>query len=92
LKNWHLRDPCATYYLARSLAAVEHPEAIPMFKRAVGGLHAYHFFARDPWLDPVRSAPGFEAILGFAETRYQDAAAAFVTAGGEQILGPVRRS
>src|SRR6185312_1729985 len=29
---WSLRDPCGTYYFARALAAVEHPEALPMLK------------------------------------------------------------
>jgi N-methylhydantoinase B/oxoprolinase/acetone carboxylase alpha subunit len=49
-----LRDPCATYYLARALAVLGHPSAMPMLRRAVeGGFHAFHFFARDPWLDPA---------------------------------------
>lgn len=91
LKRWRLRDPCPTYYLTRTLAALEHPSAIPMLKRSVeGGFHSYSFFARDPWLDPVRSDPDFADILRFAQTRYLDAVAAFVAAGGERILGPLR--
>jgi serine/threonine protein kinase/tetratricopeptide (TPR) repeat protein len=92
LEQWTLRDPCATYYLARSLAALKHPEAIPMLRRAVEGFHAYHFVARDPWLDPLRSDPALESILSVAEARYRAAVTAFVEAGGEQILGPVQRS
>ena len=91
VKRWRLRDPCATYYLARALAKLEHPSSIPMLKRSVeGGFHSYSFFARDPWLDPVRSDPAFAGIIGFAQTRYLDAVAAFVEAGGERILGPLR--
>jgi serine/threonine protein kinase/tetratricopeptide (TPR) repeat protein len=88
LKQWRLRDPCATYYFARALAAVEHPSAIPMLRRSIeGGYHAYHSFARDPWLDALRADSGFADMLRLAENRYREAASAFVAAGGERILG-----
>lgn len=90
LQKWPLRDPCATYYLARTLAAIEHPQALGMFRRAVeGGFHAYAMYAQDPWLDPLRTEREFQEILGFAEAQYRDAADAFVAAGGERILGPL---
>jgi serine/threonine protein kinase/tetratricopeptide (TPR) repeat protein len=92
LKLWSLRDPCATYYFARSLAAVQHPEALAMFKRAVdGGFNCSAFFNRDPWLDSLRGTPEFTAVIQVAEARYRDAAAAFVAAGGEHMLGPVHQ-
>ncbi len=92
LDNWRLRDPCGTYYLARTLAALGHPRALETFRRAVeGGFHAYAFFIRDPWLDPIRTEPGFTEIVAIAERHYREAADAFVAAGGEKILGPVRR-
>jgi TolB-like protein len=92
LKMWRLRDPCATYYLARTLASLEHPKAIPMLRRSVeGGFHCYPFFARDPALDPLRTDSAFREILRFAETAYRDAIDAFVAAGGERILGPIQR-
>lgn len=88
LKLWRLRDPCATYYLARSLAAVEHPSAIPVFRQAVeGGFTAYRFFTRDPWLDPLRADTAFHDVLQLAEARYREAANAFAEAGGERVLG-----
>jgi len=90
--KWPLRDPCATYYLARTLATIEHPQAIDIFRRSVeGGFHAYAMFARDPWLDPLRSTPEFQEVLAFAEAQYRDAADAFVAAGGERMLGSLAR-
>jgi hypothetical protein len=92
LTKWRLRDPCGTYYMARTLAALEHPGALPMLTRVVeGGFHCYPFFARDPWLDSLRADPDFSAIVRVAEAGYRDAAGAFAAAGGEQILGPVQQ-
>ena len=89
---WRLRDPCATYYLARSLARLDHPAAIDMFRRAVeGGFHAYSFYMRDPWLDGIRSDREFKGIVELAERRCREAAQAFTEAGGERILGPAYR-
>lgn len=91
LQLWNLRDPCGAFYLARSLAAIEHPRAIEMFRRAVeGGFHAARLFARDPWLDPLRGDREFTRILELAETGRRDAARAFIEAGGERILGPAQ--
>ena len=68
LRKWRLRDPCGTYYLARILASLEHSGALPMLEHAVDtGFHCYTFFARDPWLDPVRTDSAFRAILQRAE-------------------------
>ena len=92
LKIWRLRDPCATYYLARGLSLMQHPSAISMLKRSVeGGFHCYPFFTRDPWLDPLRAEPEFSDILRLAQTGYRAAADAFVAAGGERILGAFQR-
>ena len=92
LKLWSLRDPCGTYYFARALAAAEHPEALSMFRRAVeGGFSCAPFFWRDPWLDSLRGNREFVALIAQAEAGYRDAAAAFVAAGGEQMLGPVEQ-
>jgi eukaryotic-like serine/threonine-protein kinase len=92
IDNWPLRDPCATYYLARTLAAMEHPRAIEMMRRAVeGGFHSYALFLRDPWLDPLRGDRTLRDLIGVAESSYHDARQAFVDAGGERILGPLVR-
>jgi hypothetical protein len=90
LEKWPLRDPCATYYLARTLATVQHPRGMEMFRRAVeGGFHAFPMYARDPWLDPLRTSREFQDVLTLAEAQYRDAADAFVAAGGERLLGRV---
>ncbi len=93
LPMWRLRDPCATYYFARTLAAIDHPDAIRMLKQSVeGGFDPYAFLLRDPWLDPLRGSAAFEDVMRFAEARVQEAATAFVAAGGETILGPLERA
>jgi serine/threonine protein kinase/tetratricopeptide (TPR) repeat protein len=90
LSVWEMKDPCAKYYLARTLATIDHPQALPMLDSSVrGGFQPYAFFLIDPWLDPQRGKPAFDEILRAVEARYRDAAAAFVAAGGERILGPV---
>ena len=87
--RWRLRDPCGTFYVARTLAAVNHPDALVLLKRAVeGGYYCYAFIARDPWLDPLRGESEFNRIVRTAESGYRDAAAAYVNAGGEKLLGP----
>jgi hypothetical protein len=89
LAGWRLRDPCGTFYLARALARIGHPSALPMLKRAVeGGYYVYTFITRDPWLDPLRGSSDFNAMVRLAEAGYRDAAAAFAAAGGEKLLGP----
>jgi eukaryotic-like serine/threonine-protein kinase len=90
LAKWRLRDPCATYYLGRTLAAIAHPNALEVCNRAVeGGYHCLSFLTRDPWLDSLRGSSGFNRIVQLAEAGYRDAADAFVAAGGEKLLGPV---
>jgi tetratricopeptide (TPR) repeat protein len=88
LQRWPMRDACATYYLARTLAAARHPRAIEIFRRAVeGGFHSYSCFTRDPWLDSLRGEPAFAEVMALAEKEYREALDAFVIAGGDHILG-----
>ena len=91
--KWQLRDPCGTYYLARTLARLGHADALTLFKRSVdSGFHCFPFFVRDPWLDRLRATPGFAAVVRAAETGYRDAVSAFADAGGEQLLGAAQPS
>jgi eukaryotic-like serine/threonine-protein kinase len=85
-----LRDPCALFYIARSLAAVQHPDALESFRRVIdGGFFAWAFYRRDPWLDPLRGEPAFNALIDRAEAQGREGARAYLEAGGERLLGPV---
>ena len=90
LAKWWIRDPCPTFYLARGLAAIQHPSALSMFRRAVeGGYYCHAFITKDPWLDSLRGNAEFNRIVQLAESAYREAANAFTRAGGVMLLGPV---
>jgi hypothetical protein len=89
IERWPLRDPCSTYYLARTLAAAEHPRAMEILRRSIeGGFHAHSLLVRDPWLDRVRPDPAFNDLIAYAKRQVEEASAAFFAAGGERLLGP----
>ncbi len=90
IERWPLRDPCSTYYLARTLAAAEHPRAMEIVRRSVeGGFHGHALLVRDPWLDPIRGFPEFGDVVRYAEAQVKEATEAYLTAGGARLLGPV---
>ncbi len=88
LESWHLRDPCALFYVARMLArAGDTSRALAKLRDVVGaGFWCFSFMARDPWLDRLRGHEDFRAILRLAEAGEREARTAFIAAGGEQIL------
>ena len=83
------RDPEARYYVARHLAHLGETEpALEMLGRVVaGGFFCYPTLARDPWLDSLRRKSAFTGLLQQAEALHHEAAAAFVRAGGNRVLG-----
>jgi TolB-like protein len=85
----HLNDPETRYYMARQLARLGARERALAEMRTVVelGFHCPQAFSRDPWLDSLRDAAEFVAILERAERGRRAAAAAFVEAGGERLLG-----
>ena len=84
-----VRDPENFYYRALMAAYVEDVErTLAMLERAVaGGWVCHTTIAREPWLACVRDTPRFAALVGEAETRHRRAAAAFLVAGGDRLLG-----
>jgi eukaryotic-like serine/threonine-protein kinase len=87
------RDPEGWFYMARQLSYLNEPErAVAMLSRAIDlGFFCYPWIIRDPWLDPIRGIPEFNAILAKARTLHQAAVDAFAAEGGEPLLG-VRES
>ena len=84
-----VRDPEDLFY--RSLLASymgETERALDALQRSVdAGFACVAAMARDPWLDPLRGHPRFAQILHTAEGRHREAAAAFLKAGGDRVLG-----
>ena len=83
------RDPENLYYMALMAAYLNDDErTLAMLERVVaGGWFCHATIAREPWLKPVRHMPRFAALVGEAETRHRQAAAAFLAAGGDRLLG-----
>jgi tetratricopeptide (TPR) repeat protein len=83
------QDPEGYYYWARGVAQWgDAGEALNMLARAVQqGFHSPRVLETDPWLEPVRALPAFAPLLLQARTAHQEAARAFVEAGGERTLG-----
>jgi len=81
--------PEELFYFARHLAFLEQPEeAVVVLARAVEqGFFCYPALTSDPWLDSLRSSPGFRAVVQIARTRHEHAARVFAEAGGERLLG-----
>ncbi|MBY0496043.1 MAG: hypothetical protein K2Y23_17695 [Cyanobacteria bacterium] len=69
----HLGDP------ATALKLLEQP--------VDGGYTCAEPLMNDPWLDSLRDAPRFAALLARAEARNASALAAFNAAGGPELLG-----
>jgi hypothetical protein len=83
-------DPEFVFNLARVLAYFgEQEQALAALNRSLDkGFILYRVLTReDPWLDSLRSSPGFGHLVRRAESRYREAVAAFRDAGGEELLG-----
>ena len=89
LRKGRFRDPEGIYYLARELSFLSEQEsALETLAKAINrGFFCYPAMVRDPWLDPIRTRPEFAALLRQANDMQREAATAFVSAGGETLLG-----
>lgn len=86
-------DPEGQFYMSRSLARLgQHERAIDALERSEkNGFFCYAAFARDAWLDPLRSDERFIAMVRRAEARSRDAGHAFEQHPGSRVLGVGRR-
>jgi len=82
------RDPEALYYMARHLSRINKPErAITALSSAIdGGYLCGSALLRDPWLESLRSSPCFPELRQKTEQRRREVHAAFLAAGGQEIL------
>lgn len=84
-----LQDPESSYYCGRHLAHLGDTEtALNLLEQSVdGGYTCVEPLMNDPWLDALRDAPRFVALLARARERNESATAAFHAARGPQLLG-----
>ncbi len=84
-----MRDPEGIYYWAVMSAWIgDEDRAFDMLQRTVDrGWMCSQAMTTEPWFDRVRTDPRMSAIVHEMETRQREAAAAFVGAGGDQLLG-----
>jgi serine/threonine protein kinase len=81
-------DPEVLFYSARHLARVGRVElAVSMLRRAMDrGFLCGSAMARDPWFDSLRASPLFAGLMAEAEQRHRETHAAFLQAGGEEVI------
>jgi eukaryotic-like serine/threonine-protein kinase len=82
------KDPETLFYSARHLARInETDRAISALLTAVHrGFLCASAISRDPWFDSLRSLPRYVELMQEAERRRIETHAAFLAAGGEQVI------
>ena len=82
-------DPEILFYAARHLARInEIDRAISALSTAIDrGFLCVSAISRDPWFAPLRSSPRYVELIQGAERRRIETHAAFLAAGGEQVIG-----
>jgi hypothetical protein len=83
------RDPEVLFYAARQLARIQETErALSALSNAIDrGFLCVSALSRDPWLEPLRACPGYDALKHKAERLQIDIHTAFMAAGGEELIG-----
>jgi hypothetical protein len=83
-----LADPEVLFYAARQLARIDQTErAIAALSTAVDrGFLCTSAIARDVWFASLRSDPRYAGLIQAAEHRRCETHAAFLAAGGVQVI------
>jgi serine/threonine protein kinase len=82
------KDPEVLFYSARHLARInETDRAISALSTAIDrGFLCASAISRDPWFAPLRPLPRYIELMKEAERRRSETHAAFLAAGGEQVI------
>ena len=89
----NMGDPESLYHMVRTFAKCGRTErALELFARTVDeGFFCEPLFARDRWIDSLRSDSRFVEIASRAAARHRQATDAFDRAGGARLLRPSMR-
>ena len=82
------KDPETLFYSARHLARInETDRAISALSAAIDrGFVCASAISRDPWFNSLRSCPRYAEVMKEALWRRSETHAAFLAAGGEQVI------
>jgi TolB-like protein len=81
-------DPESTFMDATYMGRLGLPGVVEQLARAVdAGYSVADALVRHPWLEGVRTAPGFADVLERAQRGREQALVAFREAGGDRLLG-----
>ena len=86
-----LKDPETSFYTARHLAAINQTDrAISALSNAIDkGYLCATAISRDPWFASLQHSPRFAELMRKAELRRSESHAAFLAAGGEQVISVI---
>ena len=83
-----LKDPETSFYTARHLAAINQTDrAISALSNVIDkGYLCATAISRDPWFASLQPSPRFAELMRKAELRRSESHAAFLAAGGQQVI------
>jgi hypothetical protein len=82
----HHRDSSAPTHADGAGGSQRERAMVALCKVIDGGFLCASSLARDPWLESLHGAPGYAELAQKAERRRLEIHAAFLDAGGEQVL------